>query len=223
MPYGVGAFMLFGLGSLPAGRLGDLWGRRQMMLVFFFGMGASALLVAAHAQRVAARGRADADGRVLVDLSSGRHSDAGARRAAAGPRDRRQRPRRQPRRRARGRHDRPARQVRRLARGVRRARRCSRSPAASRSRASRRDEPAPPAHGARTPPRHDAPPLARIFVVMTVAAISSSLLFNFTTNGNGQLLRERFAGIVEDPGAARRAARVRLRRRVVRAGRDRPR
>ena len=32
MPYGVGAFMLFGLGSLPAGRLGDLWGRRQMML-----------------------------------------------------------------------------------------------------------------------------------------------------------------------------------------------
>src|SRR3954468_11911408 len=47
MPYGVGAFMLFGLGSLPAGRLGDLWGRRRMMLIFFFGMGASALLVAA--------------------------------------------------------------------------------------------------------------------------------------------------------------------------------
>ena len=46
MPYGVGAFMLFGLCSLPAGRLGDLWGRRQMMLVFFFGMAASALLVA---------------------------------------------------------------------------------------------------------------------------------------------------------------------------------
>ena len=46
MPYGVGAFVMFGLGSIPAGRLGDLWGRRQMMLVFFFGMGASALLVA---------------------------------------------------------------------------------------------------------------------------------------------------------------------------------
>ncbi len=46
MPYGAGAFLLFGLGSLPAGRLGDLWGRRQMMLVFFFGMGASALLIA---------------------------------------------------------------------------------------------------------------------------------------------------------------------------------
>ena len=46
MPYGVGAFVLFGLGSLPAGRLGDLWGRRRMMLVFFFGIGAAALLAA---------------------------------------------------------------------------------------------------------------------------------------------------------------------------------
>ena len=47
MPYGTGAFVLFGLGSLPAGRLGDHWGRRKMMLVFFFGMGASMLLIAA--------------------------------------------------------------------------------------------------------------------------------------------------------------------------------
>ncbi len=46
MPYSVGAFALFGLGSLPAGRLGDLWGRRIMMIIFFFGMGASAMLVA---------------------------------------------------------------------------------------------------------------------------------------------------------------------------------
>ena len=45
-PYSAGAFLLFGLGSLPAGRLGDLWGRRAMMLVFFFGMGVSAMLVA---------------------------------------------------------------------------------------------------------------------------------------------------------------------------------
>ena len=46
MPYTVGAFLMFGLGSIPAGRLGDLWGRRQMMLVFFFGMGLSAIGVA---------------------------------------------------------------------------------------------------------------------------------------------------------------------------------
>jgi MFS family permease len=46
MPFGVGAFVMFGLGSLPAGRLGDLWGRRAMMIVFFFGIGASAMLAA---------------------------------------------------------------------------------------------------------------------------------------------------------------------------------
>lgn len=43
MPYGVGAFALFGVGSLPAGRLGDLWGRRPMMIVFFIGIGLSAI------------------------------------------------------------------------------------------------------------------------------------------------------------------------------------
>ncbi len=47
MPYGVGTFLLFGLGAWPAGRLGDLWGRRPMMILFFIGLGASALLVAA--------------------------------------------------------------------------------------------------------------------------------------------------------------------------------
>jgi MFS family permease len=41
--------------------------------------------------------------------------------------------------------------------------------------------------------------LAHIFTVVTVASISGSLLFNFTTNGNGELLRERLRGIVEDP------------------------
>src|SRR3970040_2911075 len=46
MPYTVGAFVLFGLGSLPAGRLGDLWGRRAMMVVFFLGMGGAGLLIA---------------------------------------------------------------------------------------------------------------------------------------------------------------------------------
>ena len=33
MPFASGAFVLFGLGSLPAGRLGDLWGRRAMMVL----------------------------------------------------------------------------------------------------------------------------------------------------------------------------------------------
>jgi MFS family permease len=44
MPYGVGAFVMFGLGSIPAGRLGDLWGRRATMLLFFFGVGISSIV-----------------------------------------------------------------------------------------------------------------------------------------------------------------------------------
>ncbi len=47
MPYSVPVFLFFGLGSIPAGRLGDHWGRRPMMIVFFFGMGAAAFLVSA--------------------------------------------------------------------------------------------------------------------------------------------------------------------------------
>ena len=46
MPCATGAFVMFGLGSVPAGRLGDLWGRRRMMLVFFFGIGLSSCSVA---------------------------------------------------------------------------------------------------------------------------------------------------------------------------------
>jgi MFS family permease len=46
LPYTALAFALFGLGSLPSGRLGDLWGRRAMMIVFFAGMGLSALFIA---------------------------------------------------------------------------------------------------------------------------------------------------------------------------------
>jgi len=46
MPYGVLAFLMFGLGSLPAGRLGDQWGRRVMMVVFFVGIGVASILVA---------------------------------------------------------------------------------------------------------------------------------------------------------------------------------
>jgi predicted MFS family arabinose efflux permease len=44
-----------------------------------------------------------------------------------------------------------------------------------------------------------APVLARVFLVMTATAITGSLLFNFTTNGNGQLLQERLRDLVQDP------------------------
>ena len=41
--------------------------------------------------------------------------------------------------------------------------------------------------------------LARALVVMTAAAVTGSLLFNFTTNGNTQFLTERFGGRIDDP------------------------
>ena len=41
--------------------------------------------------------------------------------------------------------------------------------------------------------------LARVLMVMTVASATAGLLFNLTTNGNGQLLAERFNGVVDDP------------------------
>jgi len=41
--------------------------------------------------------------------------------------------------------------------------------------------------------------LARVLMVMTVASATAGLLFNLTTNGNGQLLAERLRGVVDDP------------------------
>ena len=41
--------------------------------------------------------------------------------------------------------------------------------------------------------------LVRVFAILTVTSTCGSLLFNFTTNGNGELLRERFAAITTDP------------------------
>lgn len=45
-PYAFGASFMFGAGSLVSGKLGDQWGRRSMMVIFFAGMGISSLLIA---------------------------------------------------------------------------------------------------------------------------------------------------------------------------------
>ncbi|MCH7476834.1 MAG: MFS transporter [SAR324 cluster bacterium] len=44
LPLALGGFIAFGAGTLPAGWLGDRWSRRNMMTVFFFGIGAAAVL-----------------------------------------------------------------------------------------------------------------------------------------------------------------------------------
>jgi MFS family permease len=200
MPYGVGAFAMFGLGSLPAGRLGDLWGRRRMMLVFYFGMGASALLAALTqstwqlAAALTLLGLFSAIYHpvgipMLVQRSkrpgltigiNGLSGNLGVALSAV----------------ATGALVKyagwrmafvvPAMVA--FACGIAFARLAPHERVApARRRSTRAME------GKRT--------LAHVFAVVTVASISGSLLFNFTTNGNGELLRERFRGIVEDPAA----------------------
>ena len=188
MPYSVGAFFLFGLGSVPAGRLGDLWGRRQMMLVFFFGLGVAALLTAMASgpwQLAAGLGligcfaaiyhpvgipmlvqRASRPGVVIgINGLAGNLGVAGAALLTGflvqwwGWRAAFIVP-----------------GVISLCCGVAFALLCEdQGPAPGRSR---------------KPPQVVLPPnqLARALVVMTVAAITGSLLFNFTTNGNTQFM-----------------------------------
>ncbi len=199
LPYSVGAFFLFGICSVPAGRLGDLWGRRGMMIVFFFGMGAAALLAALAQnawQMAAALALLGAFAAIyhpvgipmLVQHSrnpgltigvNGLAGNLGIAFAAVltgllvkylGWRAAFVVP-----------------GLVSLACGVLFLRMVP------------RETEAPAGRGGRAAVQLAPGLLARLFAVMTFAAISSSLLFNFTTNGNGQLLRERFAGIVDDP------------------------
>jgi MFS family permease len=198
MPYTVGAFVLFGLGSLPAGRLGDLWGRRAMMIVFFLGLGAAGLLVAA------ARGPWTlAASLTLMGAFAAIYHPVGIPMLVEGSRN-------------------PgfAIGVNGLAGnlGIAAAalvtgvmvklvgwRAAFAVPAAACLVCGvlfARLVPAEtvaPARRARRQVELPAGVMVRVFLVMTLAAISGSLVFNFTTNGNGRLIAERLAGIVDDP------------------------
>lgn len=200
MPYSVGAFVMFGLGALPAGRLGDLWGRRIMMLIFFFGMSVAAMLTAftQNAWQLAA-------GLTLIGAFAaiyhpvgipmlvqnvpnpgaviglnGLVGNLGIALAAVltgllikwfGWRAAFAVP-----------------GVISLVCGIIFAMKCPREVHA-------------PAKGKGGKAAVQLTPamLARAFLVMTAAAVTSSVLFNFTTNGNSQLLSERFRGVIEDP------------------------
>ena len=199
MPYSAGAFLMFGLGALPAGRLGDLWGRRNMMLIFFFGMGASALLVALTQnswQLAAALLVMGAFASIYHPVGipmlvqnvhnpgevigmNGLAGNLGIAVAAiltgflikwAGWRAAFVVP-----------------GLLAFACGVIFALQCPRETVAPAKRSGK----ATVALSSRT--------LARVFFVMTAAAATSSILFNFTTSGNAQLLAESFRGVIEDP------------------------
>jgi MFS family permease len=198
MPYAAGAFVMFGLGSLPAGRLGDLWGRRAMMVVFFIGIGLSSMLIALASGVWTLAATLTLMGifssvyhpigiPMLVQHSknpgftigvNGLFGNLGIAFAAvltgflvkyAGWR------------------------VAFIVPGGL-ALLCG---LAFLAVAPREDMPP-----AKRPAKSVSLPRAvmmRVLLVMTFAAISSSLIFNFTTNGNGQLLAERLAGLIDDP------------------------
>jgi MFS family permease len=198
MPYTAGAFVMFGLGSLPAGRLGDLWGRRAMMVVFFLGMGVSGLLIATTSGVWSL-----AAALTLMGVFSSIYHPVGIPMLVQHSRN-------------------PGftigvnglfgnlgiavaailtgllvkhfgwRAAFAVPAGI--ALLCAMLFALLVPR-----ETEPPA---RRPKKSVALPralMARALAVMTLAAISSSLIFNFTTNGNGQLLAERLRGLVDDP------------------------
>jgi MFS family permease len=198
MPYASGAFVLFGLGSLPAGRLGDLWGRRSMMIVFFLGIGVSGCLVAlaqgpwslAVALTVMGafaaiyhpvgipmivQGARNPGFTIGVNGLAGNLGIAGTALLTG---------------------------LLVKALGWRAAFAVPGAMAVACGCLFWLLVPRETTAPARRPPRSLELPrneMIRVFAVMTLAAISSSLIFNFTTNGNGQLLTERLRGLIDDP------------------------
>lgn len=199
MPYGVAAFFLFGIGSWPAGRLGDLWGRRRMMLLFFFGIGGAALLCAFTQNAWQLAGAL-----ALVGLFAAIYHPVGIPMivqhapnpgAVIG---------------VNGLAGNLGVAVAALVTGLLVQAFGWRAAFAVPGLFSIvcglvfmrvcPDETEPPSRrksraAVTLPPQA----LARAFAVMTAAAVTGSLLFNFTTNGNAQLLDERLRGVVEDP------------------------
>jgi MFS family permease len=200
MPYSVGAFALFGLGALPAGRLGDLWGRRVMMIIFFFGIGGAALLTAMtqSAWQLAA-------GLTLVGVFAAIYHPVGIPMLVQNV----------PNPGAviginglagnlgiavaalvtgllvkwigwRAAFAVPG--ILAIVCGIVFAITCPKETEAPSKR-----------KGGKAKVTLSPAMLVRTFAVMTAAAVTSSLLFNFTTNGNSQLLSEAFRGVLEDP------------------------
>ncbi|MCW5574890.1 MAG: MFS transporter [Burkholderiales bacterium] len=200
MPYSVGAFALFGFGSLPAGRLGDLWGRRSMMIIFFIGMGVSAMLVATTQnawQLAAALALMGAFAAIYHPVGipmlvqnvpnpgaviglNGLAGNLGIAVAALvtgflvkwiGWRAAFVIP-----------------GLVSIVCGIVFAMNCPKETEAPAKR-----------KGGKAKVTLTPNMLMRAFVVMTSAAAVSTILFNFTTNGNAQLLAEGFRGVIEDP------------------------
>ena len=197
MPYATGAFFAFGLGALPSGKLGDSWGRRPMMLTFFFGLGVSLWLVAltTSAWQLALA-------LTLVGVFASIYHPVGIPMLVQKSMT-------------------PGRTIGinglagnlgialaalltgflvkyfgwRIAFVVPGA--LSIACGALFARIAVESE--PPARRAASQAKLPLGSVARALAVVTLTATTGNLLFNFTTNGNGELLRDRMAAVVTDP------------------------
>jgi len=198
MPYSAVAFFLFGIGSLPAGKLGDHWGRRSMMILFFFGIGGAALIASFTRSPLEL-----AIALALLGSFAAIYHPVGIPMLLQGAK-------------------RPGWTIGvngfagnlgialaavvtgylvkhfgwRMAFAIPGALSLACGIAFV---LSTKVEATPPARRAATQVELPTGVLARVFLVMTLAATSGGLLFNFSTNGNYELLHERFAAISQDP------------------------
>ncbi len=199
MPYSVGAFVFFGLGSLPSGRLGDLWGRRNMMIIFFIGIGCAAILVAFtnnawqmaaalallglfasiyHPVGIPMLVQQVSNPGLTIGIN-GLAGNLGIATAAL----------------ITGffvkwfgwRYAFAVPGLLSIVLGFLFMYFCPKESQSPSKKSKKSAISVPPAL------------LAHLFMVMTAVAVTSSLIFNFTTNGNFQLLSDRFIGLIEDP------------------------
>lgn len=202
MPWGTGALLMFGLGALPAGRLGDRWGRRPMMLVGFFGMALGCVAVAC------AQGpRTLAAALTLLGLFAAIYHPVGIPMLVRGAR-------------------RPGATIglNGLCGNLGIASAALLTGALVQTWGWRAGflvpavacalagglfalwvprEPEPPSRARGKPAAVVLPPgqLARTLAIVTFGSATGSLLFNVSTNGNAQLLAERLRGVLEQPAA----------------------
>jgi len=197
-PYAFGASFMFGAGSIVSGKLGDQWGRRAMMIIFFAGMGVSCLVIAlcqnkwqigaaltlmgAFASIYHPVGipmivqHAEKPGFVIGvnglvgNLGIAIGSSVSVLLAT-----------------------RYGWQMAYIVPGV-----VCLAAAALFVKFVPQEDAAP---SKRKPKMLDLPPgvMARVFFIMTCAAVTGSIVFNFTTNSNGEMLKARIADLAADP------------------------
>jgi MFS family permease len=197
-PFNYGALFMFGAGSIVSGRLGDHWGRWIMMVIFFAGMGVSSLVIALCTNKWQIGAALTLMGAfasiyhpvgipMLVQKArnfgftiglNGLAGNMGIAIAAGVSVYIAQR---------------FGWQMAFVLPGVI----CLVCAVAFVILVPREEE----APAKRKPKMNDLPPgvMARVFAIMTFTAVSGSIIFSFTTNGNGELLRERVKGVVQDP------------------------